>query len=211
MTARVQRALRGGSMIITGTEDLRIQKTMASIDNAFSCLLLKSEYGEISIKNICDLAKINKKTFYRYYATVHDLFHEKLEQFSLEFMNRVSKYKLPQDLRQVNRAFFIYASERGSLYERLICHEAYSTYGSRMLRDFVHRTWNTSEIVVSLDIYRKNILLCFLQATGTELYRQWIQDGKAIPLEEIIQLSEALLCNGVQGFLERVHAPMFSM
>ena len=72
-------------------------------------------------------------------------------------------------------------------------------------------TWNTSEVLVSLDIYRKNMLLCFLQATGTELYRQWIRDGKAIPLEEIIQLSEALLCNGVQGFLERVHAPVFSM
>ena len=33
-----------------------------------------------------------------------------------------------------------------------------------------------------------------------ELYKQWVADGKKIPVEEVIQLSNCLICKGIDGF-----------
>ena len=53
-------------MILRGTEDLRVQKTVTAIDQAFTAMLLESDYEDMSVKELCSRAKINKKTFYRY-------------------------------------------------------------------------------------------------------------------------------------------------
>ena len=67
-------------MIIRGTEDLRVQKTMAAIEQAFSELLLENdEFERISVTALCARAKINKKTFYHYYRTLDELLQEMLE------------------------------------------------------------------------------------------------------------------------------------
>ena len=60
-------------MLIKGTEDLRVQKTMAAIDRAFSELLVEKDYGKIAVKELCERARINKKTFYAYYAGLDEL------------------------------------------------------------------------------------------------------------------------------------------
>ena len=54
----------GFPMILRGTEDLRVQKTVAAIDQAFTAMLLESDYEDMSVKELCARAKINKKTFY---------------------------------------------------------------------------------------------------------------------------------------------------
>ena len=98
-------------MILRGTEDLRVQKTVAAIDQAFTAMLLESDYEDMSVKELCARAKINKKTFYRYYPTLQDLFREKLERLSTGYLERIAHYKLPEEFRQAYLA--------GSPYEEI--------------------------------------------------------------------------------------------
>ncbi len=39
----------------------------------------------------------------------------------------------------------------------------------------------------------------FLVISSLELYRQWIADGKNLPLEEVIDLTGKLLDEGISG------------
>ena len=32
-----------------------------------------------------------------------------------------------------------------------------------------------------------------------EIYKQWVADGKKIPLEDIIKIAAQLICNGING------------
>lgn len=188
------------SMIITGTEDLRVQKTMTAIGTAFSDLLLESDFDALSIKTLCARAKINKKTFYRYYATLYELFQENIEKISIGYLERIAQYTLPDDFRQINREFFLYATEQGKLFEKIVCHPSYATFGRDMISTLVRKTWASSTFFSRLDFYRQNILLCFVFNTGISLYQQWIQDDKTLSLEEIINISESLLYSGITGF-----------
>ena len=56
--------------------DLRVIKTMDAIHSAFETLICETEYQRISVTQLCEKARVNKKTFYRYYATLDDLLAE---------------------------------------------------------------------------------------------------------------------------------------
>lgn len=58
--------------------DLRIKKTRSSIINAFLQLRAKKPLERITVKELADLAEINKATFYLHYKDIYDL-SEQLE------------------------------------------------------------------------------------------------------------------------------------
>lgn len=59
--------------------DLRIERTKRSIINAFIELRAKKPLEKITVKELAELALINKATFYSHYSDIYDL-SEQLEQ-----------------------------------------------------------------------------------------------------------------------------------
>lgn len=190
-------------MQLHGHEDLRIQKTVTAIHDTFRSLLLEADYDKITVTELCKRAKINKKTFYRYYETLDALLEEEMETLSRGYLERIAEFRVPEDLAAVNREFFHYAAMQGKLYERIVCGVAHHAISGKMLNDLTHRTWNTSASFRRLDTDEQNLLLAYISNFGATMYRQWILDGKRLPLETIIELSNALLCHGVDGFMKK--------
>jgi len=58
------------------TVDRRIAKTKRAIYSAFAELLSERSIDDITIKDIVDIADINRKTFYNYYSGIHMLLDE---------------------------------------------------------------------------------------------------------------------------------------
>ncbi|MBO5460873.1 MAG: TetR/AcrR family transcriptional regulator [Ruminococcus sp.] len=56
--------------------DLRTEKTRQSIINSFIELRAKKPIEKITVKELSDLARINKATFYRHYADIYSLSEE---------------------------------------------------------------------------------------------------------------------------------------
>ena len=186
---------------ISGCEDLRVQKTVTAIRETFSEMILRTDYDKITVTDLCKCAKINKKTFYRYYETLDALLEELLEELTQGFLKRIADYRVPEDLPEINREFFVFSEAQGKLYERIICASAHNEISGKMIGDIINRTWNTSVSFRKLSKYEQSILLRFINDVGTNLYRQWVSDGKKIPLSRIITLSNELLCCGVNGFM----------
>lgn len=69
-------------MIISGNEDLRVQKTVTVIRRTFTDMFLAKDYDKITVTALCQSAKTNKKTFYRYYDDLNALLLEFWEEFS---------------------------------------------------------------------------------------------------------------------------------
>lgn len=71
-------------------EDQRIKVTKLLIKEALSKLLKEKSFDKISIKELCDLADINRGTFYTHYKDLDDLqakiYNEFLESFQSTFI-----------------------------------------------------------------------------------------------------------------------------
>ena len=189
-------------MILDGTEDLRVQKTIEAIHKAFEEMLYEMNYEKITVKELCERAKINKKTFYRYYAVLDDLLAELQGLFTQEYLKRIENYKVPEDLDKINREFFLYSVEKGPLYEKITCSGSYDYIRSKMVNDVMNSKWGQSTWLQLLEPSKQAILLEFIQSASMAVYRKWVADGKKIPLRDMIELSNQLLCSGVNGFIE---------
>ena len=188
-------------MKLTGTEDLRVQKTVEAIRNVFADMISEMDYEKITVTELCSRAKINKKTFYRYYPTLDDLLSELQNEMSQEYSQRVAAFKLPEELDKDNREFFLYSVEKGSFYEKITCSGNYSYIRQKMINNVMDNTWGRSEVVKRLNRYQRNILYSYIQSASVEMYRQWVADGKKVPLEEVIEMTNQLLCQGVYGLI----------
>ena len=189
-------------MILDGTEDLRVQKTIEAIHKAFEEMLYEMNYEKITVKELCERAKINKKTFYRYYAVLDDLLAELQGLFTQEYLKRIENYKVPEDLDKINREIFLYSVEKGPLYEKITCSGSYDYIRSKMVNDVMNSKWGQSTWLQLLEPSKQAVLLEFIQSASMSVYRKWVADGKKIPLRDMIELSNQLLCSGVNGFIE---------
>lgn len=192
-------------MKLSGHEDLRVQKTIQSIQSirtAFSVMLLKEDYRKITVTALCRQAVINKKTFYRYYDSVDALLEEILSEFSKGYVDILADYRLPEDLDKINAAFFHYAVHQGPLYEKILCSVSYQHLSSHLVEEYIAKSWGTAPAFQQLSPGEQELFTTFIHATGLSMYRQWVEGGKKISLEEVIEITNKLLSQGVSGLLQ---------
>ena len=190
-------------MLIKGTEDLRIQKTIAAIKESFEALIREKEYNEITVTELCQRAKINKKTFYHYYPTLDDLLDEMHMELSSAYIELVKDCRLPEEAEKVNRIFFEYSAAQGLAYEKITCSTgSYSASQQAMYRKVMDATWGKSPAFQRLSREEQNLVLAFINSFGVGFYRQWVADGKKLPLERVIELSGTMMCGGLDRFFK---------
>ena len=189
-------------MKLSGHEDLRVQKTIQSIRTAFSVMLLKEDYRKITVTALCRQAVINKKTFYRYYDSVDALLEEILSEFSKGYVDTIADYRVPEDLDKINAAFFHYAVHQGALYEKIRCSDSYEHLSSLLVVDYIAMSWGKAPAFQQLSPGEQELFTTFIHATGLSMYRQWVEGGKKLPVEEVIDITNKLLSQGVAGLLQ---------
>ena len=73
-----------------------------------------------------------------------------------------------------------------------------------MIDEVIAETWGKSKTFMKLDSLYQNLLINYINTVSVGTYRQWVADGKKIPLEEVIGLANALICKGTEGFMKQV-------
>lgn len=189
-------------MILTGHEDLRVVKTIEGIKKAFEELICEKDYEKITVKELSDRARINKKTFYTYYETLDVLLAEMQVELSAGFLKRVRDYSLPDDLDKVNREFFLFSAEQGLAYEKITCGGTYRAIRDEMVDQVNDESWNESNKYQKLTFYEKRMLMEFINNSVLVSYRLWIEDGKKLPLEDVIDMTNRIVLGGVKGFFK---------
>ncbi|MSD84042.1 TetR family transcriptional regulator [Lactobacillus curvatus] len=191
-------------MKLNGYEDLRVQRTISNIYAAFETLICEKDYRKITVTELAKLAQINKKTFYRYYPTLDDLLSEMQTQYTKAYLEKIKDFQYPRDLGQSIEAFFTFSAQQGEAYDRITLSSVGSYAGIRqqMIDRVMNATWGQSKAFNFLESWKKQLLLEFVEKTGLNAYNRWVENGKQAPIEEVIELTTALLEGGVNTFLK---------
>ncbi len=70
--------------------DLRIIKTHIALHNAFTHLMSKKTFEDITISELCDAAMIRRTTFYKYFTDKYDYFNFYISEIIKKSRNSVS-------------------------------------------------------------------------------------------------------------------------
>lgn len=70
------------------------------------------------------------------------------------------------------------------------------------MEEYIAKSWGTAPAFQQLSPGEQELFTTFIHATGLSMYRQWVEGGKKISLEEVIEITNKLLSQGVSGLLQ---------
>lgn len=93
--------------------DLRLEKTERSIKNAFIELRSKKPLEKITVRELCELACINKSTFYSHYKDIYDLSDSMEAEVVRSITNSIShpEYIMEKPAEFTKELFLAYLSQ----------------------------------------------------------------------------------------------------
>lgn len=181
--------------------DLRVRRTLASIRSAFMAMLREKEYSKISVLDLARRAGISRKTFYLHYDGLGDLAAGIQREILSELIPKGTRMDSIEDVRNAVRRFFKMVGSDPLLHERLLC-QAFEPGMARGINRsaialFKSRLCGT----FASDGARESIIWSLFCASGLSAFRQWVEDGKRIPLDDVREIVERTVCNGMAAWL----------
>ena len=181
-------------------EDIRIKKTIRNIHKSFIELFKEKDYEKITVKELIEKAEISKKTFYRYYSSIDNLFLEIQNKITNEYIQKFSLLTFPKDLKNIINTFIDFSEIYGNAHDKIIIDSKNDYVLQKMINNIIKKTWEKSEFFKEKEPYLRNIILSFVFSSILGSYKQWINDGRKIPLQNFIDTIESLIYNGIKNF-----------
>ena len=184
--------------------DRRVIKTKRAIYRAMAQLLAQKDINEISIKDIADLADINRKTFYNYYAGVYQLVDEIENTIVAYFAKLIEQVDFEQVITDPSVVF-------GKLLETVNSHMEYvdalfkingnSSLVNKVQSKLIDMTCDAAVEHFRSDRVRTEYIVRFIFAGEIAAYQAWYQSGQQMPIQELSRIIETLCTKGLNAFL----------
>ncbi len=182
--------------------DQRTRLTKMLIRKALTSLLSQKPIQSISVKELCDHAGINRGTFYAHYTDIYDL----LQKIEDEMMHDFQEALLPllQENDENLTPIKITAGIFNCLKENAdLCVVTLGPYGDKK---FATRLLNVGR-EKCLECYPKQFgeasskqieyYYAFVSSGCIGLLEKWLNDGMTTSAEEIAQVAEDIMLNGI--------------
>lgn len=188
------------------SEDRRVRRTRSRLREAFTALLREKPVEEITVRELTDLADVNRGTFYGHYRDIYDLLEQMEGEAIQEFtalMNRYSSSDLRGGLLPILTDVFRFVEKHGGLCAALLSRRDdlfFQQIGALIDRKCLGE-WQ--ELYHFAGEEQRAYCMDFLVAGAVELVRGWVTRGFAETPEDMAALTERLILRGMSTFAAR--------
>lgn len=169
-------------------KDLRVEKTIDAIHASFKEMLSEMDFHSITVKELCERARVNKKTFYRYYPAIEYLLQEIQEEYVQGYLPHVKGLRFPDDAATCAREFILYSANQDELYEKITCVGPHDSIRESMTRQVMGETIpQADEAPAGWDDCDWRLYLQLATTIPLVMYRTWVAEGKGLSAEELAE------------------------
>lgn len=199
-------------MRINGKQtDRRVVRTKKEILNALTTLLEQKTIDEITVKEITDLAGINRGTFYLHYVDKYDLMEKSINQLILEMreigteiitlaVNNNGVGSVREEIEEGLIALFDYINEHHRFIKSLTGENGNYSFHikfNELLKDnFVDRFSSTSLEIPA--VYAVSAISYAIQGT----VQTWLHEGMKDSPAQMAKISYEILSRYLNGFMK---------
>lgn len=90
-----------------------------------------------------------------------------------------------------------------ALYERILCSGSYAPIGESINKRIMAYRKEQNKGAFSSDELEDNLAFAYFSSNSIILYRQWVADGKRMPLEDLIGSATKLICCGLFEYVKK--------
>lgn len=175
--------------------DARVRYTKMVITQSFVKLLKTEPINRITVKQICDLAEINRATFYKHYLDVYDLLEKMEEKFLIEL-------KAVLDSRENNMAkdvltfIMVKFKEEEDTYKAICSPNGDATFPSKLFEVCYTFSMEHEGLTAKhISDEKKKWCYHFIAHGCNGVLNQWIADGMKEPISGVADFMECLITN----------------
>ena len=184
------------------TIDRRIRKTKRQLRQSLTTLMKQKRIQDITVRELAELADINRGTFYLHYRDVFDLLNQIEEELLNELETLLNKYQ-PGDIlpntAQIFTDVYELVQRNSELVGILIGDSGEWNFISRLnqiLREKCLRDWVEHFRTESCETFDKYYVFIISGCTG--LVQYWLKNGMKETPQELARLTEQIIMNGMK-------------
>lgn len=189
-------------MAIRNAEDRRVRKTRKQLRTALMTLLLKKDIDHITVRDVSELADVNRGTFYAHYKDVEELLSQLEEELFSALQVLGEKYRgkfSEEDALAYLTEVITLAGENGDMVYAL-----HSTTVDMDFQNRLHRELKTQYLAIFMDRLglsgsNADLMVAFITSGVIAVCIQWIEGGKKETPAELAQLCGSLVQKGVHS------------
>lgn len=157
--------------------DARIRYTRKVIKESFFDLMQDKPINKITVKSICDLAEINRATFYKYYSDPFDLL-EQIEDELIIKMQQLIETTDNQDITQTLIIILNAVKNNAEMYMILTSKNSGSDFFDRIiLENYLIKKPIMEELLPSMSPVHHEWFYNFMVHGFTNILITWIKNG----------------------------------
>ena len=176
------------------TVDRRVRKTKKILRECLTQLLKEKKIQDITVRELTEMADLNRGTFYLHYKDVFDLLEQTEEELLTAFrqlLNRLNSKNTDNELVPVFEEIFSMVKENGDLVEILLGENGDLNFLNR-LKALIREKNSSSFEACS----------AFIVAGSVGLVQHWLQSGMKQSPRELAVLAERLFLHGIESIKE---------
>lgn len=183
-------------------ENPRVTRTRKSVQEAFKILVMQGKSEDINVKKIAEMAGIHRKTFYLHYTCIEALYEDMIQTIVSEYGKEVEKLSVPYDYYDLTKVMFHFYSGE-PFREKLITDVKYQDFISKIVATNLSHNRSFYNPFETFSADEQMLINIFLAGASMDVLRQWINSGKKVPVDRVIQLTGELLEKGVSALREK--------
>ncbi|HHY52804.1 MAG TPA: TetR/AcrR family transcriptional regulator, partial [Clostridiales bacterium] len=172
---------------------------------AFAELLSQKDINEITVRDISDLADINRKTFYNYYSGIYQIVDEIENEIVLAYESILGEVDLKRDLKNPYRIFERLTAIINTdldFYGYLLSMRGNVSLVSKIVTMLKTKTKEALRSQIEMDETTADIVLEYAISGMIAVYQQWFNSNRRQSIEEISETVSILFFHGFSGILE---------
>lgn len=186
--------------------DRRVIKTKKAICNALIELLGTKTLNEITIKEVADLADVNRKTIYNYYAGVREILEEIEDTVVLaidEVLAKVDMYKTLENPLTIFDTINNILNSNLDFYRKLFNVNASSKLINKIMSSVALKLKNVllQQNLVPAD--KVDLVSNYVVGGMLHSYQFWFNSNSDIPLSQFSKNISKILLHGIVGVIKQ--------
>ena len=185
-------------------QDRRVVKTKRAIHQAFARALSEKELNDVTVRDIAELADINRKTFYNYYAGVYAVLDEIENEVVSTLENALGRTDFREAMSHPNLVFeklTAIINTNLDFYGHLLSMQGNMSLITKTVKLLKQKT--REAVLQQLPVKEEeiDILLDYTFSGMFTVYQQWFNSDRSQSIEEISEILSKLCFNGLNGVL----------
>lgn len=159
--------------------DRRVRKTKERIMEAFYSISRKKALNKITVAELCDLADINRSTFYQHYADIFALFEEIEQDYVSKVKTKIDRLREDGDPQAVIQEILSFLTDNRLAILYFLKNRQYTRFFSlcqNLLENFYReRVYQNYMIPDSFSQDRLEFAFRFFSAGCYQTYLEWLE------------------------------------